>query len=426
MFKEIQGTEFERTANVFDLQYVVPAPVDCASSMLTVSLVFRFVPDETSFEGDTVHDEATESSVAAEGASYTGIDFVTDALRHSKVKLTWDADDPHRKNKIQSFMAAAADSKGKGKGLNADDIKAYLASSSDEDEEDKAEAEDDFFEAPAAAAKKAQSGPQSKRAKLRALFGLDGGEGALEEQGWDGSKSAGKGAKGDGEMQITFAPALSTKRKDDSDDEGAAQDDENALEKYKRKEKERRERKRLERQQRKNGGKPVEEGPEFGGEDTGPGGFDDDFFADGGEDPFAKYDAGDMDSGDEIGVPSKKSKKTGKQVEAVAPVDKKKMSKAERRRAKEAEEEKAKTDQAELALLVGSDDEDDGGKHFDMRAILKAEKNADKKGRGRLKSKKGAEVSTEVKDSFEIDLKDDRFKSLHEDYDYAIDPTNPR
>lgn len=399
---------------------------------MTVQLITttadRFVPDETSFEGDAVHDEATESSVAAEGAAYQGIDFVTDALRHSKVKLTWDADDPHRKSKIQSFMLAATDSKTKGKGgkkdLNADDIKAYLASSSDEDGDDaeanEAEEQDDFFEASSTVDKKAKGKAVSKRDKLRSIFGLDGSGQGLEDQAWDGSSLAGKGAKGrggEGEMQITFAPALSTKKKAVESDDG---DEENALETYKRKEKERRERKRLERQQRKNGGQPVAEGPEFGGEDTGPGGFDDDFFADDGGDPFAAFDEGGADSGDEIGLGQSK-KKNGK------------MSKAERRKAKEAEEEAAKAEQAELALLVGSDEDDQlgGGRHFDMRAILKAEKNAGKKGRSAKKGKrKAGDESTGAndvpKDTFEIDLKDDRFKSLHEDYDFAIDPTNPR
>lgn len=40
----------------------------------------RFVPDETSFEGDPVHDEATESTIAAAGPDYQGLEFVTDVL----------------------------------------------------------------------------------------------------------------------------------------------------------------------------------------------------------------------------------------------------------------------------------------------------------------------------------------------------------
>ena len=36
-------------------------------------------------------DEATDDT-----GHYEGLDFKTDALRHSKVRLTWDQDDPHR------------------------------------------------------------------------------------------------------------------------------------------------------------------------------------------------------------------------------------------------------------------------------------------------------------------------------------------
>ncbi|GAA5912201.1 hypothetical protein JCM5296_007509 [Sporobolomyces johnsonii] len=405
--KEINGTEFERTANIFDLQ---------------------FVPDDTSFDDDPVHDEATEASIAAEGNSYQGIDFSTDALRHSKVKLTWDADDPHRKNKLQTYLAAALDkSKAKGatKGrpaVDEADIQQYLASSSDEEEEAAEEEEqDDFFEAETDehADGKGKDKREKKRERLRSLFGLDGG--AADEQSWDGGAKSSKG--GEGGMQITFAPALSersAKQLDLVKDERP----ETAIETYKRKEKERRERQKLERKARREGKElPAEgeEGPEFGGEDTGPGGFDDDFFADDGRDPFAAYDEGAVSSGDEIGINAKKGKKD-------------KLSKKEKRAQREAEEKAQEQEQAQLALLVGSDDEDDvlggegeGGRHFDMRAILKAEKNKGKKVKG--KGKKAAakkEAAEPVKDDFKMDLADDRFKSLHEDYDFAIDPSNPR
>jgi hypothetical protein len=49
---ECNGTEFERTANVFDMMYV---------------------PDDTEFDVDECRDEATE-----EAKGYKGNDFVTD------------------------------------------------------------------------------------------------------------------------------------------------------------------------------------------------------------------------------------------------------------------------------------------------------------------------------------------------------------
>lgn len=311
-----------------------------------------------------------------------------------------------------------------------DDIKAYLASSSDEDgsghELPEDDDEDDFFEKKVDSTK---TGKLGKRDQLRSLFGLDGGKEKIANAlNWDGGKAR---KKGEGEMQITFAPALSDKKgafgaEDDSDDDegnaAARKQDETALETYKRKEKERRERKKLERKAKKDGVvlAPVgEEGPEFGGEDIGAGGFDDDFFADGDEEEqFAAFDAGE--DLDENGKKKKRDARNGvKEPE-------KKLSKRARREAKEAEEEANKVAQASLALLVDSDDEDaeDGGRHFDMRSILKAEKNMGKKKGG--KGKKGKSDEVVKKDTFEIDVKDDRFKGVYDDSNYAIDPTNPR
>lgn len=398
--REINGTEFERTANIFDLQ---------------------FVPDETSFSDDPIHEEATEASIAAEGNSYQGIDFSTDALRHSKVKLTWDADDPHRKTKLQTYLAAALDKskqKGATKGkpnVGDADIAQYLASSSeDEDGEDDKEEEekDDFFEA-AEEVEEPKSKKEKKREKLRNLFGLDG-EGS-GEQSWDGGEKSTKGGKGGG-MQITFAPALS-ERSAKQLDLVEGDKPETAIETYRRKEKERKERKKAERKAKAEGREFDEEGP-FGEEPGEDKGFEDDFFADDGKDPFATYDDGNASSGDEIGV------KKGK--------DKKKLSKKDKKALREAEEQQQEVQQSELALLVGSDDEDDvlggdgeGGKHFDMRKILKAEKTKGKKVKAKGKKAKKSEDAP-VKDDFKLDLGDDRFKSLHDDFDFAIDPSNPR
>ncbi|GAA5876894.1 hypothetical protein JCM16303_006324 [Sporobolomyces ruberrimus] len=395
--REINGTEFERTANIFDLQ---------------------FVPDETSFEDDPIHEEATEASIAAEGSSYQGIDFSTDALRHSRVKLTWDADDPHRKTKLETYLAAALDrskQKGATKGrpnVGDNDIAQYLASSSEDEgsDEEKEVEKDDFFEV--AEVEETKSKKEKKREKLRNLFGLDGEGAGAGEQSWDGGEKSSKGGKGG--MQITFAPALS-ERSAKQLDLVEGDKPETAIETYRRKEKERKERKKAEKLA-KHGGKNVDEEGPFGepeGEDRG---FDDDFFADDGKDPFATYDDGNVSSGDEIGIKKK---------------DKKKLSKKDKKAQREAEEEAQEAAQSELALLVGSDDEDDvlggegeGGKHFDMRRILKAEKAKGKK--TKVKGKKAKKEDAPVKDDFKLDLGDDRFKSLHDDFDFAIDPSNPR
>lgn len=406
---------------------------------------YRYVPDETSFEDDPVHDEATEASIAAEGNSYQGLDFQTDALRHSKVKLTWDADDPHRKTKIQTYLAGVLDKskqKGATKGrpkITEDDVAQYLASSSDEDDDD-AEAEqeeDDFFEAaePAEGAGDKGTKKLSKRDRLRGLLGLTSGSGTAGGDGememtWDGEAAGGKKAKkagAEGDMQITFAPALSERSAKQLDFAGD-EHPETSIERYKRKEKERKERKKLERKARLEGrldenGEPLTPSADVLAAQGDDAGFDDDFFADDGGDPFAAFDNGGADSGDEIGLP-KKGKK-----------DAAKLSKQERRAQREAEEKAAAEEQAKLGLLIGSDDEEDifgadgageGGRHFDMRAVLKAEKNQGKKRKLKGKKAKAAQEQEVVQDNFKIDTTDDRFKSLHNDFDYAIDPSNPR
>ncbi|GAA5881012.1 hypothetical protein JCM3774_003068 [Rhodotorula dairenensis] len=420
---QINGTEFERTANVFDMQYV---------------------PDDTSFDEDPIHDEATEASIAAEGNSYQGLDFQTDALRHSKVKLTWDADDPHRKTKIQTYLAGVLDKskqKGATKGrpkITEDDVAQYLASSSDEDEDaDAGEDADDFFE-PAEAEPSASEKPSkklSKRDRLRGLLGLTSGSGAAGGDGememtWDGEAAGGKKARkaaAEGDMQITFAPALSERSAKQLDFAGDERP-ETSIERYKRKEKERKERKKAERKARLEGrldenGEPLTPSADALAAHGDDAGFDDDFFADDGEDPFATYDNGGADSGDEIGLPKK-----GKKAAA-------KLSKQERRAQREAEEKAAAEEQAQLGLLIGSDDEQDmfgadaageGGRHFDMRAVLKAEKNQGKKRKLKGKKAKAAKEQEVVQDNFKIDTTDDRFKSLHNDFDFAIDPSNPR
>jgi len=101
LYNELEGTELERSANVFDLS---------------------FVPDDMSFD-DEFRDEATSDL----SVPYKGLEFVTDALRHSRVKLTWDEDDPER-----TLVTRRALSR---KEIEENDFRAYLASSSDTEAE---------------------------------------------------------------------------------------------------------------------------------------------------------------------------------------------------------------------------------------------------------------------------------------------------
>jgi hypothetical protein len=99
LYKNLDGTELGATANILDL---------------------RFVPDDVTFD-DTPKDEA--SSVPDE---HEFPEFVTDALQHSKPKLTWEGEDPRRKRLISEAFTHDTEN-GKWEAL--------LGSSEDDDEE---------------------------------------------------------------------------------------------------------------------------------------------------------------------------------------------------------------------------------------------------------------------------------------------------
>ena len=175
-------------------------------------------------------------------------------------------------------------------------------------------------------------------------------------------------------MEITFAPGLTDKR------EG----DETTLEKYQRKLREKRKKgkgeaketaKEGEARQKKKPKQPL-----------------DDFF--------------DADSGGDEDVEETTKGKKGREVKAPG----------EPRTAATAEE---------LALLVASDNPNGSAKHFDMSAVLKAEKKSGKKGKKGRKEKHGVNDHDDQED-FRIDVGDERFKALHEDHAFAIDPSNPQ
>lgn len=61
----------------------------------TCRLDLRFVPAEQSFAERVVHDRA-----ASIPAGYAAPDFATKVLQHTRVQLTWDADDEARKKAL--------------------------------------------------------------------------------------------------------------------------------------------------------------------------------------------------------------------------------------------------------------------------------------------------------------------------------------
>jgi hypothetical protein len=367
VFTELEGTELERSANVFDLSYV---------------------PDGMSFDDEPRH--APSSHLAAhalnnprdeangEAATYKGLDFVTDvrvpfpcascashprsqALRHSKVKLTWDEDDPERNRITRRTLSKKA--------MEEEDFSALIASASSG-----SEAESEAEEAGGAPAKRG-----AERARVRALL-LSGDVADTLPEGWGA-----RGPKADADdvgVEITFTPGLSERTALDADAE------ETTLEKYQRKLREKRKKRKDEaREPAKVAKAPRAEAR-------------DEFFG----------------SASEADEPREEAPKKGKRKEKEKTKGSSKAQEPSERRVSTAEE---------LALIATSDNAGDERKHFDMKAVLKAEK---AKGRKVKKAKKGVADGEpgELQEDFAIDVKDDRFEALHDDYTFAIDPTNPQ
>ena len=336
IYDNLDGREYLTSANFFDL---------------------RFVPDGTEFD----QDPSDECEKLPDG--YKPNEFTTDALTHSKVKLTWDAEDTTRKEVQKRAFSR--------KEIDENELKAYLGtdSESSEDEEEAAKAD--------------------KAASLRAALGLEAPS-KSKSKVKSSSKRDRDFPKPDGEMQITFSGGLLGEGKGGSVFENEIPLNETTIEKHVRKEKERKA-KRKERMKAKREGRDpdaeVEEVTAAGADGDDP--FNDPFFASDGED-----------------------------VEKAARKADNRSKRAKKREEKEAEEAANAAERAKLELLM-ADDEDNKMRHFNMNEIEKAEK-AKKKGK---KAKKNAPV---VEDNFKMDTSDPRFAKLYESHEFAIDPTNPR
>lgn len=294
IYDNCDGSEYESTANTFDL---------------------RYVPEDMDFDDQEAKDQCDKIPASYRPDST----FVTDALQHSKVKLTWDQT-PKERTTLSSRLFSQ-------KEIDDMDFKAYLASDSEGSEAEQAELLKDKY-----------------KNLLGGKFSFD--KGNEEEE--------------DVDMEITFNPGLDENKAEAQPEEPK---EESTIDAYKRKEKERRARRMEKFKEKQTENEPEKE--------------------------------------ERSGKKSKKDKKKNKKPQEV--------------------DEKSK---AELELLLMEDDKDQEqskAEHFDMRDILKAEK--DKK--SKKKNKKNKKYDTEmVQDGFKADLNDDRFKEIFESHDYAIDPTS--
>lgn len=336
IYDQCDGAEYEATANFFDL---------------------RFIPDDTSFEHDPAHDVCTSVP-----QNYKPNDFVTDALQHSKVKLTWDEDDPQRKQASKRAFSQRE--------VEDMDLQAYLASDTESEGEDAA-------------------------AKYRALLaGVSMGRRKPDSQ--------------PGDMEVTFTAGLSEKDKgapvieDDNDDDDVL---ESTIDKYARKERERKLR-RKEKARLAKGLPPLAKGlaaptepedplPEEPAAAVTDLGFADPFFAD---------------------APSS--------VAAAAKKDKKRKDKETK--AALAVAQASQRAELELLMADDHSTAAAGLRHFDMKQVVKSEKTKKHKKAKKQSREAAEAMEEGAQSGFEIDVKDPRFAAVYEKHEFAIDPTNPR
>lgn len=361
LYDAMDGREYLSSANFFDL---------------------RFIPDGVSFEDDKPRDRCDR---VPDG--YRPKEFVTDALTHSKVKLTWDADDNNRKE-VQKRAFSRAE-------IDENDLKAYVGSDSS-DEEDMNDDEED--ENAAAVPSAAPKGKKDKAAALRALLGLSGTEPKKTKKTKESAPV--------GDMQITFSSGLSTNAQKASVFENEPIRDETTVEAYIRKEKERKAR----RKERAKAGKDgdVRDGPAASNAE-GKVAQDDD-----NADPFADPFFDD---------PAETSRKAAR--------DARKADKTRKREQRDAEAAASVKQRADLELLLADDEK---MRHFDMNEIAKAEKEKKRRSKKGKKTKAGSDAvggDAETQDGagaegFRLNTQDPRFARLFESHEFAIDPTNPK
>ena len=266
------------------------------------------------------------------------------ALRHSKVKLTWDEDDPERHQVTRRILSHQE--------IDNGDFRAYIASSSEDEprigDEDKIRTDKD-----------------SSRQKLRAIL-LSGNNDALPER-WDHGEEG-----SDIDMEITFTPGLSQKK-----------DEETTLDKYQRKVREKRKKRK---QERKESEKSTSENKSSGKIQN------DGFFGSGSDED----DVSDRETQRISGENARK--------------------KEDRQRIFPPQKE------ATVKKLSSPQNVQEEPKHFDMKMVIRAEKRRV----GRSKKDRKDTHEQELQEDFTIDVNDARFKALHEDHRFAIDPTSPQ
>lgn len=374
IYDAVDGTEYLTTANCFDL---------------------RYIPNDVDFSEDRARDDCERIP-----DGYRPNEFVTDALQHSKVRLTWDADDGSRKEaQKRAFSGSRAD-------IDENDLKAYLGSDSSDDEQEPepivVDATIETQDGTSGYQKKDEdpapklSKKEAERQRMRALLGL-------KEDPVKSNKSKESAPVGD--MQITFSSGLSSGPNKGSVFENEPEREETTVEKYVRKEKERKARRKEKMKESRNAGESTEDienhrvvtEEQEAAEDQNLG-FSDPFF-------------------------------TASTHEKATSTAQRKAEKKLKREQRAVDEAAAAAKRAELELLTV--DDKNGSKemqHFDINEIAKAERALSKKKKlkKKLTAREKDALAAKERDQFKIDVEDERFRDVFERPEFAIDPSHPK
>ncbi|EPE28414.1 hypothetical protein GLAREA_09534 [Glarea lozoyensis ATCC 20868] len=367
IYESTDGAEYLSSANFFDL---------------------RFIPDGVDFD-DKPRDECD-----AVPPGYRPTEFVTDALQHSKVKLTWDMD-PEEATRKDAIRRAFTGSRAE---IGENDLRAYLGSDSEDGSDHEVEVveegkiDEEVSEAPKLTKK------ELARQKMRAALGLT-------DEPTPSSKKK-KSSAPVGDMEITFTSGLTSERSGNGVFENEPIIEETTAEAYVRKEKERKARRKEKNKAKRDPNAVAEPTPEAEAEaENDDLGFNDPFFA-----------AGEA------------------QAKVEKPKSEKKAERLARRAAKEAESAAKAAEKSQLELLMQPTTSEEIANqnldHFDINEIARAEKRAKKSGKSKKsKTALGEDGSKRggLQKGFSMDVADERFAGrLFGNHEFAIDPSNPK
>lgn len=370
VYEQCDGVEFAQSGRMLDL---------------------RFIPEDMEIE-TTARDRA---DVVPEG--YQPPEVNLSSLNNSRVKLSWDNDEPDR-------VVLKKKAFGK-KELNEENLKAYLADSDDDDDDDNEKS-------------KEEQAAELER-KRRLLLG-----GNEEDEEEDGNEEKDE----DMELEIKFEPGMLEKGEEimRRKQEREEHQDETAWERRLRKQQERKAEKRKQRRQAENGdeyNKSIADEEQKGGDaDEEEPSFSDPFFSV--ERSFDEAAAGE----DRLNAGEKEKKKKKKQ-------NKRFNKDADDDVAADENEEAKQRKQGELELLMMDDLKTSQNGTQSMKERLAADESDDsddgkrgrgKRSRGRRRGERSRAGGEPKPKASTVETDDARFQGLFDSHLFAMDPTHPK